>query len=79
MPRHFSGFLVGFPEGFGKTLVSSLGVYGIAAVQVAAYELAKVLPEGLQPLPLELIRIGDTDTAISPNGGADTSPWDAAC
>lgn len=39
------------------------------ALQMVAFELGKLLPANLQPLPLDLVRIGDTDTAISPNGG----------
>ncbi|KAK9842187.1 hypothetical protein WJX84_005055 [Apatococcus fuscideae] len=58
----------------GSVLVSHGGIemgQGLATKvkQVAAFELGKLLPAALQPLPMELVRIGDTDTAISPNGG----------
>lgn len=37
--------------------------------QTAAYELSKLLPEALRPLPLSLFRINDTRSDIVPNSG----------
>ena len=37
--------------------------------QVAVYELSKLLPENLRPLPLDLVRINDSRSDIVPNAG----------
>jgi hypothetical protein len=41
----------------------------IVTCQVAVMTLSKALPEGLGPLPLDLVRINDTRSDIVPNGG----------
>jgi len=42
--------------------------------QMAVYELSKLLPEKLRPLPLDLVRINDTRSDIVPNAGAIQRP-----
>lgn len=37
--------------------------------QVASYELGKLLPENQRPLPMDLLRIGDSRSDIVPNSG----------
>jgi hypothetical protein len=37
---------------------------------MAVYELSKLLPEALRPLPMDLVRINDTRSDIVPNAGA---------
>jgi hypothetical protein len=44
-----------------------------AAAQIASYELGKLLPEDQRPLPMDLLRIGDSRSDIVPNGG-ESSP-----
>lgn len=41
---------------------------------MAVYELSKLLPEKLRPLPLDLVRINDTRSDIVPNAGAIQRP-----
>lgn len=41
--------------------------------QMAVYELSKLLPKNLRPLPLELFRINDTRSDIVPNSGPPNS------
>ena len=38
-------------------------------MQIASYELGKLLPERQRPLPLDLLRIGDSRSDVVPNGG----------
>ena len=38
-------------------------------LQIASYELGKLLPENQRPLPLDLVRIGDSRSDVVPNGG----------
>lgn len=38
-------------------------------LQIASYELGKLLPESQRPLPLDLMRIGDSRSDVVPNGG----------
>lgn len=38
-------------------------------LQIASYELGKLLPEEQRPLPLGLMRIGDSRSDVVPNGG----------
>ena len=40
-------------------------------LQIASYELGKLLPEDQRPLPLDLMRIGDSRSDVVPNGGKD--------
>ena len=39
------------------------------SLQIASYELGKLLPEDQRPLPLDLLRIGDSRSDVVPNGG----------
>ena len=39
-------------------------------LQIASYELGQLLPKEQQPLPLDLLRIGDSRSDVVPNGGA---------
>ncbi|BDA47143.1 Xanthine dehydrogenase/oxidase [Coccomyxa sp. Obi] len=41
--------------------------------QVASYELGKLLPEEQRPLPMHLLRIGDSRSDLVPNGGPSWS------
>ncbi|EIE21740.1 molybdenum cofactor-binding domain-containing protein [Coccomyxa subellipsoidea C-169] len=41
--------------------------------QIASYELGKLLPKDQRPLPMELLRIGDSRSDIVPNGGPSWS------
>lgn len=38
-------------------------------LQIASYELGQLLPAGQRPLPLDLLRIGDSRSDVVPNGG----------
>ena len=38
-------------------------------LQIASYELGKLLPKDQRPLPLDLMRIGDSRSDVVPNGG----------
>ncbi len=45
-----------------------------AVLQIASYELGKLLPEDQRPLPLDLMRIGDSRSDVVPNGGTALIP-----
>ena len=38
-------------------------------MQIASFELGQLLPEEQRPLPLGLMRIGDSRSDVVPNGG----------
>ena len=45
-------------------------------MQMVAYELGKCLPAGQGPLPLDLIRVESSSSAVVPNGGeTGVSGW----
>ena len=44
-------------------------------LQIASYELGQLLPKEQQPLPLDLLRIGDSRSDVVPNGGAQDALW----
>ena len=44
-------------------------------LQIASYELGQLLPKEQQPLPLDLLRTGDSRSDVVPNGGAQDALW----
>ncbi len=76
MPRFVSSLashgiihmVVSFERAFMEALLEA-GSAVVAYIQVASYELGKLLPEEQRPLPMHLLRIGDSRSDLVPNGG----------